>query len=151
MIDIDLFKQFNDRYGHHSGDLCLKQVADILREHLHRAQDLAARFGGEEFALLLPHTSLQDARALAEKLREAVQRLAIHHEGSEFSCITISIGCAAVTPRPGEDHIHLLRSADAALYTAKQMGRNRVQLGTKPVDTPANTATGSTQGQLAAF
>jgi diguanylate cyclase (GGDEF)-like protein len=151
MIDIDLFKQFNDRYGHHSGDLCLKQVADVLREHLHRAQDLAARFGGEEFALLLPHTSLQDARALAEKLREAVQRLAIHHEGSEFSCITISIGCAAVTPRPGEDHIHLLRSADAALYTAKQMGRNRVQLGTKPVDTPANTATGSTQGQLAAF
>jgi diguanylate cyclase (GGDEF)-like protein len=150
MIDIDRFKQFNDLYGHHAGDMCLRQVADVLREHLHRAQDLAARFGGEEFALLLPHTSLHDARTLAENLREAVQRQAIHHEGSEFACITISIGCAALTPRPGDDHIQLLRAADAALYAAKQTGRNRVQAGT-PAEPAANTATSSTKGQLAAF
>jgi two-component system chemotaxis family response regulator WspR len=153
MVDIDRFKQFNDLYGHHSGDLCLKQVADVLREHLHRAQDLAARFGGEEFALLLPHTALQDARQLAENLREAIQQQAIRHEGSEFACITISIGCAAVTPGPGDDHIELLRAADAALYAAKQLGRNRVQTpeaGGPATASAAGSGAGSTIGQLAA-
>jgi diguanylate cyclase (GGDEF)-like protein len=128
MVDIDHFKQFNDLYGHHTGDLCLKAVADILKTHLHRAQDLAARFGGEEFALLLPHTSLKDACDLAEKVRSAVFALSLRHDGSPFDCVTVSIGCSAATPAPGDSHIELLQSADSALYVAKQVGRNCVQL-----------------------
>ncbi len=129
MVDIDHFKQFNDMNGHHAGDRCLKTVAHVLQRSLRRPHDLAARFGGEEFALLLPHTSLEDACALAEKVRKDIADLELIHTGSPRGCVTISIGCSADTPSPGDNHLRLLESADSALYSAKQAGRNCVQVG----------------------
>jgi diguanylate cyclase (GGDEF)-like protein len=129
MVDLDHFKQFNDLYGHHAGDLCLKAVAEVLGGHLRRASDVAARFGGEEFALLLPHTSLKEACDLAETIRLAVVALSLHHEGSPWGTVTISMGCCSVTPSRGDDQVSMFQSADAALYLAKQAGRNCVQVG----------------------
>lgn len=126
MIDIDHFKQFNDLYGHHAGDRCLQKVAAALQEKAQRGQDHLARFGGEEFALLLPHTNLQGARYIAESLRQAVFDLAIPHRGSAEGQVTISLGCAALIPLNGEDESKLLELADAALYEAKLAGRNQV-------------------------
>jgi diguanylate cyclase (GGDEF)-like protein len=139
VVDIDHFKQFNDLYGHPEGDCCLKVVADLLKAHLRRPQDVAARFGGEEFVLLLPQTGLDDAFALAERIREGVQGLALPHDGSAFGCVTVSIGCAAAIPSYGDEHLQLLQAADAALYVAKHVGRNCVRMsstasGTNRVD-----------------
>ena len=126
MIDIDHFKQFNDIYGHHAGDRCLQAVAAALQGKVQRGQDHLARFGGEEFALLLPHTSLEGALYIAEQMRLAVLDLAIPHRAAESEQVTISLGCAALTPANGEDESRLLEIADAALYQAKSEGRNRV-------------------------
>ena len=126
MIDLDHFKGYNDLYGHDEGDQCLKTVAETLREYVRRPQDLAGRFGGEEFAILLPHTSLNDAFDLAERVRQAVFNLAVRHAGSPHERVTVSIGCAAAVPAPGMVATELLRAADAALYRAKEEGRNRV-------------------------
>ncbi len=126
MIDIDNFKQFNDLYGHQGGDRCLQAVAAEFAGQLHRAQDHLARFGGEEFAVLLPQTDERGAALIAEKLRSAVSALAIEHRGSSQGHVTISVGCAAVTPAPGEQNARLLEIADAALYQAKRRGRNQV-------------------------
>ena len=129
MVDLDHFKEFNDLYGHHAGDLCLKAVAEVLRSHLRRSQDVAARFGGEEFALLLPHTPLNDAYDLAERIRLAVVSLSIEHAGSPWGTVTVSMGCSATIPARGDDHVGMIQATDAALYAAKQAGRNSVQLG----------------------
>jgi len=126
MIDIDHFKQFNDIYGHHAGDRCLQAVAAALQAKVQRGQDHLARFGGEEFALLLPHTDLEGAMHIAEQMRLAVLDLAIPHRAAERERVTISLGCAALTPAHGEDESRLLQIADAALYQAKSAGRNRV-------------------------
>ncbi len=127
MIDIDHFKQFNDLYGHLAGDGCLRAVATSLARVVQRPEDLVARFGGEEFALLLPHTSDSGTRAVAEALRSAVLDLEIIHRGSPWSRVTVSIGFATVTPAPGELLAGLVHRADAALYRAKHLGRNRVE------------------------
>ena len=129
MVDLDHFKQFNDLYGHHAGDLCLKAVAETMQQHLRRPGDVAARFGGEEFVLLLPHTSLGDAQAIAERISADVVALSIQHEGSPWGTVTISIGCSAVVPSRDDNQIAMLQSTDAALYAAKQAGRNCVRLG----------------------
>ena len=134
MVDIDFFKQFNDLYGHHAGDDCLRSVASTLQGCLQRSQDLAARFGGEEFALLLPHTSLQHASEMAEKMRLAVLALAIPHQGSPHGILTVSIGCASARPLRNESSTHLLQAADGALYIAKQVGRNSVQVSPLATD-----------------
>ena len=126
MIDIDHFKQFNDIYGHHAGDRCLQAVATALQSKVQRGQDHLARFGGEEFALLLPHTDLQGALHIAEQLRLAVLDLAIPHRAGAEGVVTVSLGCAALSPVNGEDESRLLETADAALYQAKSSGRNRV-------------------------
>ena len=126
MIDLDHFKDFNDLYGHDAGDQCLKTVAGTLREHVRRPQDLAGRFGGEEFAILLPHTPVNDALDLAERVREAVFNLQIRHDKSPHSRVTVSVGCSGAIPVAGAEPIELLRAADAALYQAKKVGRNRV-------------------------
>ncbi len=126
MIDIDHFKQFNDIYGHHAGDRCLQAVAAALQAKVQRGQDHLARFGGEEFALLLPHTDLEGAMHIAEQMRLAVLDLAIPHRAAEGEQVTVSLGCAALTPAHGEDESRLLEIADAALYQAKSAGRNRV-------------------------
>lgn len=126
MIDLDHFKDFNDRYGHDSGDRCLKTVAETLRAYVRRPQDLAGRFGGEEFAILLPHTPLDDAIDFAERVREAIFNLEIHHDRSPHLRVTVSIGCSAAIPVNGSRSIELLRAADEALYQAKNAGRNQV-------------------------
>jgi len=123
IVDVDLFKPINDRYGHIPGDEVLRQIAALLRRHA-RGDDLAARIGGEEFALLLPECGVDDAALFADRLREAVAS-ASFAPGGEPQRITISIGVAALAP--GRDtRPALMAAADAALYRAKSEGRNRV-------------------------
>ena len=123
MLDIDFFKKVNDTYGHDVGDNVLKMVADILRSNL-RDHDVAARFGGEEFLLLLPETSLHDAMRVAERIRRAVEHFNFAPLGCHHS-VTISIGIGEF-PTHGNNIAELVKSADAALYEAKTGGRNRV-------------------------
>jgi two-component system, chemotaxis family, response regulator WspR len=125
MCDIDYFKQYNDTYGHPSGDLCLKKAAAVLTEHLKRPADLAARYGGEEFAILLPDTPLAGAMSLAEECVRHLEHLRITHNGSPHGVVTLSVGVACVTPTPESSTEDLIASADRALYAAKNAGRNQ--------------------------
>ncbi len=126
MLDIDYFKQINDEYGHPAGDEVLRKVADCLRARL-RAQDIAGRVGGEEFLVVLPQTSLHGALELAESLRSSVQALCVlAADGREIS-LTISIGVSTLEVVPGLEGTTLIAAADAALYRAKNKGRNRVE------------------------
>ncbi|MCB1954436.1 MAG: diguanylate cyclase [Rhodocyclaceae bacterium] len=129
MIDVDHFKDFNDRYGHPAGDRCLRQVATALQAAVGRPGDMVARYGGEEFAVLLPETAPDAASELAEGIRQAVIDQAIPHDGSPISSVvTVSIGIASAGPvreASGENTpAELLARADTALYDAKQAGRN---------------------------
>ena len=124
ILDLDHFKRINDSYGHLAGDKVLKIVADQLRKRL-RSHDFIARFGGEEFVLLLPQTSPAAAAQIAEMLRATVEACPFHFKG-ERVVITTSIGLGAF--RPGERGDQVLKRADAALYRAKESGRNRVEL-----------------------
>jgi len=127
MIDIDRFKAYNDRYGHQAGDECLKLVAATVRATARRPADIAARYGGEEMALILPETDQEGAYELAEKLRLAVHGLEIAHTGSERNHVTVSLGVATLGPgTPAGSAAELIRRADAALYIAKEAGRDRV-------------------------
>jgi diguanylate cyclase (GGDEF)-like protein len=119
VFDIDHFKAYNDRYGHPAGDARLVAVAREVAQAARREGDLAARFGGEEFVLLLPNTSLDDAFAIAEHVRTGVARLA--GDGA----VTVSAGVAATVARGGGDPATLVGVADAALYAAKAAGRDR--------------------------
>ena len=123
IVDVDLFKPVNDRYGHISGDEVLRRIAGLLRGHA-RSDDLAARIGGEEFALLLSECDATAATAFAERLREAVAAETFVL-GGEPQRITISIGIAELAPERAE-RTALMAAADAALYRAKDEGRNRV-------------------------
>jgi diguanylate cyclase (GGDEF)-like protein len=126
--DIDFFKGYNDSYGHLAGDECLVRVAEVLRSTFNRPGDLAARYGGEEFVLILADTNEEGAVRLAEKLRTKIESLAIPHRGSPIgSRLTISLGVATVVPTPRGGAEELIARADAALYAAKQEGRNRVR------------------------
>lgn len=127
MIDVDFFKRYNDRYGHPAGDACLQQVSDVFKAQLRRAGEFVARMGGEEFAVLLPGVGTAAAVQLAERMRRAVAAAAIEHAGSDAAAhVTVSIGTAALHPDGGLQPPALLREADAALYLAKQRGRNQV-------------------------
>jgi diguanylate cyclase (GGDEF)-like protein len=119
MVDVDHFKQFNDVHGHLAGDEQLVRVAHTLRDHVRPIRELLARFGGEEFALVLPGTSLDQAMARAEEIRQAFE-----HGSTPAS--TISAGVAAMVPTTSQRPADLLRAADMALYAAKRAGRNRV-------------------------
>lgn len=123
MIDIDLFKQYNDHWGHLLGDDCLIAVAQTLKSLLHRPVDLFARYGGEEFVCVLPDTDTQGAIHLAEYLLKAVSQLTIAHPKSEFQVVTISIGVAVWQPQDSAD-MDLQELADKQLYQAKNAGRN---------------------------
>ena len=142
MIDIDHFKQFNDLYGHHAGDQCLQSVARLLASRVRRPQDFVARYGGEEFAMLLPHTDLDGARKVAEEMRTAIVELSIEHGGSPSGRLTVSVGCSTCTPALGQDQLALLQMADAALYQAKQAGRNRVEVSSMAPDFPPGVGPG---------
>lgn len=129
MIDIDDFKRYNDTYGHVAGDDALRNVAECVKTCLRRPADLAARFGGEEFTGVLPGTSLDGAREVAEQIRASVQARQIPHQGSSVGqWLSVSIGCAASRPRSRSDEAFslLLGAADRALYEAKNTGKNRV-------------------------
>ncbi len=127
MIDIDRFKAYNDRYGHQAGDACLKLVAAALRSGARRPADVAARYGGEEMALILPETDHQGAYELAERLRVAVHGLEIAHAGSERGQVTVSLGVATLGPgAPAGSAAEQIRRADGARYIAKEAGRDRV-------------------------
>lgn len=141
LIDVDYFKRYNDRYGHVSGDQCLRAVAQVLSGFARRGGDLAARYGGEEFAIILPEMSLDEAHALAERLCEEVRALDVPHEASDVAQhVTISVGLVdalavasdgdggALRELPADraNPSVLVEQADAALYDAKGAGRNRV-------------------------
>jgi diguanylate cyclase (GGDEF)-like protein len=122
MVDIDHFKHVNDRHGHLVGDTVLRRAADLLRANL-RGDSVLTRYGGEEFVVLLPVAGLDEARAVAERLRKAFETDRCEFEGAQIA-ITISAGLALLTP--GEPLEAALSRADAALYRAKNGGRNRV-------------------------
>ncbi len=127
MIDIDFFKNYNDTYGHLQGDECLKQVAQTIKKQLKRPADLAARWGGEEFACILPETDSIAASHIAEDIRKAIMDVALPHEDSLVeSVVTVSVGVATAKPLDDTDFQALLKKADDALYKAKQNGRNKV-------------------------
>ena len=129
MVDVDCFKNYNDHYGHQAGDACLQQIANRLHAIPQRAADLVARFGGEEFVALLPATTGADAARLAERMRNAVADLQIPHATSRVSPgVTASFGVAALHPAGSTEPAQLIAAADAALYAAKEKGRNRVEL-----------------------
>jgi diguanylate cyclase (GGDEF)-like protein len=128
MIDLDNFKQFNDLYGHLAGDKCLCAVAAELARQVQRPEDLVARFGGEEFALLMPHTTAEGAAKVIERIRAAIIELGIEHIGNSWKHVTVSIGYSSLTPTGSDGQSRLIQLADAALYQAKSGGRNRIEL-----------------------
>jgi len=128
VIDIDNFKKYNDTYGHPAGDKCLRTVAGAIAETLRRAGDLAARWGGEEFVILLPGTGAVAAHRVAESIRAAVEALDLPHSGGVAGHVTVSIGVAASDAPTAADGPTLIAVADGALYAAKQAGRNTALL-----------------------
>ena len=128
LFDIDYFKQYNDVYGHQAGDECLRAVAGNLARHARRPGDWVARFGGEEFAVVLSETDARGAVHLAEQMRAAIDALAIPHSGSAVGrTVSISAGVASMVPESASgEPDELVQWADAALYDAKRQGRNRV-------------------------
>lgn len=127
MFDIDFFKQFNDAYGHPSGDDCLRQVAQVLREVFQRPQDIVTRYGGEEMMAVLPETKERDAIVLAELVLQKVRDLKIEHKASLIAdWTTLSAGVAAFQMGTKQTHAELVDASDQALYKAKNQGRDRV-------------------------
>jgi diguanylate cyclase (GGDEF)-like protein len=126
--DVDYFKAYNDTYGHLEGDVCLKAIANVLKNEFQRASDFVARFGGEEFVVVLSGMSHEDAKDAADKLIRNIIGQNILHDGSPLGKIAISVGIACVTaPNPSDANL-ILSKADKALYKAKSNGRNRVEL-----------------------
>ena len=127
MLDIDKFKTINDKFGHLAGDQTLRLVADCLQSQLKRPTDLVSRFGGEEFAIILPNTSREGAEQVAELIRQAIAELPVMWDGKAI-LLTASIGVSAEIVESDTHPIELLEHADKALYQAKHQGRNRVNL-----------------------
>lgn len=128
IVDIDSFKAFNDGFGHAAGDECLRSVANAIHGCLRRPADAASRYGGEEFILVLPDTDRGGALKVAERCRQAVERLQIAHPASPYGHVTISIGLESIAPKAAPCVFEALESADRALYRAKGEGRNRISL-----------------------
>jgi len=127
MVDVDFFKKFNDSYGHQAGDECLRQVASALDSCARRTGDSVTRYGGEEFAVVLFHTPLNEARNISDSMLTAVQKLNIRHEQSTHEIVTISMGIATIVPTMENSMQQLIEEADKALYRAKENGRNRAE------------------------
>lgn len=126
IVDVDLFKLYNDSLGHLAGDECLRKVSGVLRDMLKRSGDFAGRFGGEEFAVVMPDTSFAGAHLVAERIREAIVALNIPHPKSPLGVVTVSVGVASLVPDRNSTQQDLVRKADEALYEAKRLGRNKV-------------------------
>ncbi len=125
LIDVDHFKEFNDIYGHLSGDDCLKSISSVLVSETGRPTDVVCRYGGEEFACLLPETDANGAMIVAQKMCNEIQNLGIVHEASTLKQVTVSIGVAVIIPN-SDDLSELVTIADEKLYTAKRNGRNQI-------------------------
>lgn len=125
MIDVDKFKKFNDTYGHLAGDYCLRCIASTIKQESKRSGDFVARFGGEEFVVVMTNTTVEGARNVAEGIRKKVSKLKIDYDGIE-SRVTISLGVASIIPDYKTDPNDLISAADQALYKAKEAGRNIV-------------------------
>jgi len=134
MIDVDHFKAFNDRHGHHGGDQALRNVATAIQQRIRRPGDLAARYGGEEFSVVLAETPLSGAIVIAEAIRATIE--ALPRFASDDQPITVSIGIASQLSQPGDTLGGLIGVADRALYQAKRKGRNRVECGMSPTFNP---------------
>ncbi|QTP53790.1 GGDEF domain-containing protein [Billgrantia sulfidoxydans] len=126
MIDIDCFKLFNDSYGHQAGDTCLRGVADVLRNAAARPGDMVARYGGEEMVVLMPHTSLEGAVRMAERIHAMLAEHPLPFAASPVAeHVTVSIGVSSMLPVRNADRSVLVQQADEGLYAAKESGRNR--------------------------
>jgi diguanylate cyclase (GGDEF)-like protein len=128
MLDVDLFKHFNDRYGHLAGDDCLKALAQAMTRSARRAGDVVARYGGEEFVVLLPSTSAHEALETARYIQQEVWALALPHEETLHGIVTVSLGVASLVPSEQHSPEYLVNQADLALYCAKEKGRNCLHL-----------------------
>lgn len=138
MLDVDHFKKFNDTHGHGGGDALLSAVGGLLRK-ISRATDIPCRYGGEEFTVILPETDAMAAAGVADKIRSAIAEMQVMHEGRALSRVTASLGVACLPVAEGSLDA-LMESADAALYRAKQAGRNRVELASDASTTPVPAA-----------
>ena len=136
MLDLDHFKRFNDTFGHEAGDTLLRELGSFLKKHL-RGSDIACRYGGEEFSLILPEVSLENVQARAEQLREGIKQLNVQHNGKALGPISLSVGIG-MFPEHGMTSQQVLKAADAALYQAKGAGRDRVV--TAPFDEAETTS-----------
>jgi diguanylate cyclase (GGDEF)-like protein len=125
MLDLDHFKRINDAFGHPAGDHVLVAVAGLLRNQI-RSSDIVCRYGGEEFALILPEASPDSVRQRAESIRAAIKQLELTHQGVALGSITASLG-VALFPTHADDPDALMAAADAALYAAKSAGRDRIE------------------------
>jgi diguanylate cyclase (GGDEF)-like protein len=126
MLDLDHFKEFNDTFGHEAGDVLLRELGSFLQRHIRR-QDIACRYGGEEFTLILPEASLEVTRERAEQLLKRIEQLQVDYQGQVLGTLSVSAGVAAL-PDQGSNSEAVLRAADGALYQAKAQGRNRVSV-----------------------
>ncbi|WP_273428144.1 diguanylate cyclase [Chitinibacter tainanensis] len=134
MVDVDHFKRFNDKLGHQAGDDCLKSVAQCLSRSVRRPGEIVSRYGGEEFAIILPAIGPADALSVGQWLSDQVAGVAIAHPDREdgMPTVTVSVGVCAITPRLDASPKWLVAAADAALYLAKEKGRNQACLGEFP-------------------
>lgn len=126
LMDVDLFKSYNDMFGHLRGDRCLKDISDVALEVVTRSGDIVARFGGEEFAAVLPNTDNEGAYLIGSEICSAVRRKRFIHPGNPGGILTVSLGCATLVPMPRQDSSALIELADRALYCAKRKGRDCV-------------------------
>ncbi len=132
LLDIDFFKKYNDTYGHQRGDNCIQIIADVILSSLQRSTDLAVRYGGEEFLIILPSTNIVGTREVAERMIETIRNKKIEHKTSEIGkYLSISIGIAEETPSKTNNPKDLIEHADIALYQSKDQGRNRLTVYSK--------------------
>ncbi|NES98962.1 MAG: GGDEF domain-containing protein, partial [Desertifilum sp. SIO1I2] len=126
LCDIDYFKQYNDAYGHLAGDRCLKEIATVLNEMVSDRESLVSRYGGEEFAIILPRTNHLEALKIAQRIRDRLQEKSIPHRYSQVSdWVTLSLGGVSKVPHPQLKPEDLISQADRCLYKAKQGGKNQ--------------------------
>ena len=128
LIDVDHFKLYNDLYGHLAGDACLQAIATAIQSQLRRPPDMLARFGGEEFVIILPNTPATGAEIMSQIVLKTIAACAIPHTGSPYGSVTVSLGCATLTATLEGSTKDLLKAADDAMYRAKTNGRNQIQL-----------------------
>lgn len=128
MADVDHFKAYNDRYGHLAGDDCLRELAMVMLKEVRRSGEMVARYGGEEFVVLMPDSDHETVFATARRIQKTIAELAMTHAGTPSGKVTVSFGVASVVPSRDQVQDDLISQADAALYRAKALGRDRIEI-----------------------